>query len=819
METQAAQPEGPQTGPNKPAADSGDEENEVFFSVSAEDPDTPDDKTSLAEAVTDGQAETAQVEPEDSLCLMLPATQEDPGTQDDSQELLVNSENSGTSTAQTGKPDKISEGDTCHACNASCRSSFLRCSKCNGRTHYICTRLPSYQITNLIGHRRVYTCEQCTKPRQDVEDILNSRNSDVTRPDDPVSQDVLDSNTVQLAKVSEVIAVTERIDRLEASMVELVRGLYQDVTDSRAEQLMSDLKASKAENSLMSKKLDEHKRKCHEMELKMKQQEAEVQKQEKEHTEVAACECNGTYRETLAQNLQLEEQVHKQEDEMLSMKRIIAELQADMRKRNEENEELRDSSLKNTERIAELDALLIKREEALTEANNHARTLELQCEEANNKDKTQWTVIPKHPVSVKGVDDPLSNFFPCKFTTYNAEFETVEHAFQYRKLFDHNMFDDAETVRKIECPIQAKQKAAELLGRTKNLKWEEKSFDILRHLLAIKKDVSPRFRQELEASKGRELRHNVACPFWGTGGKHGGGQNRFGHLLMELREKWFAANVNTEVDKGTNKTEKSSATSPGQNRQASNIRVHEKPHLMIIGNSITKGIHADKLCKDLHTSKRWAATIGEARTVIDHLDEKPKIVLFQLTTNDVKGKDPASVTASYKELVEGTTTKLPDTKIILSSAPVCDNTTKIAADIFMVNASLENAYHDSGITCIRNRDITAFHKDGLHPLRGGVSRLAGNIKATVCSLLQIPNTSRPRQHGQSGLAHRHGPTEWTPNAGQTGNQRHSTTETRGSTAGHTAERTNCWNAPGCYSCEHSNCGGYSDSPALVTLHG
>ncbi len=62
METQDAQPEGPQTWPNKPAADSGDEENEVFFGVSAEDPDTPDDKTSLAEAVTDGQAETTQVE-------------------------------------------------------------------------------------------------------------------------------------------------------------------------------------------------------------------------------------------------------------------------------------------------------------------------------------------------------------------------------------------------------------------------------------------------------------------------------------------------------------------------------------------------------------------------------------------------------------------------------------------------------------------------------------------------------------------------------------------------------------------------------------
>ncbi len=776
METQTNQQQEKQRdGPPKHTGtdtgmDSDSGEEEVFFNAPPEADqcpkmDTPSSKTNQENEESQSRdtipVRAVQDESEESLSLFMPLTQEgsQEGSSTQDNQGLENAETNRTVTTGVQGPvgeGKESAGETCQACNTckeSCPNTYLRCHNCNGRTHYVCSHLPPYQITNLVGSRRVYTCEGCTRTRQDIVDVLNKARNDNLTHEKLVNQDILDTNNIEKpVSTAGNSDVNERIDQLETSLVKLVRGLFDDITDSRTDQLTSDLKASRAEVSVMRKELEAKGKRCQELESKIKHKEAQPHAQQP--VKVTNCECNGKHREVLAHSLELEEHSEKQQGEILSLKRIITELQADIRRRNQENEELRESMNRNTEKIAELDALLIAKEKALTEAKSHARSLEVQRENTSNQEETTWDTVPMKPLFVKGDDDPLSNFFPCEINTYNTKFESVEHAYQYRKLFDHNMFHEAERVRNIESPVLAKEESAKLLGRTENLQWEEKSTGILRHLLTLKRESSPRFREELEASRGRQILHNVASPFWGTAGRHGKGQNRFGHLLMELRKEWFGNHANSDTGKvqENNKTEKTTATRP--NGRASDTQ--HKPHVMIIGNSVTKYIHEEKLCKEVHTTKRWAATIEEASKVVNEIEEHPNVVVFQLTTNDVKANNPPKVVASYKDLVAATTTKLPAAKIILSSAPFCDNNTKTSADIAMVNASLENAYHGSDVVSIRNRNITAFGKDGIHPLRGGVSRLAGNIKAAVCNVLQIPNVSRPRQPGPRGYTPRPG---------------------------------------------------------------
>ncbi len=61
-------------------------------------------------------------------------------------------------------------------------------------------------------------------------------------------------------------------------------------------------------------------------------------------------------------------------------------------------------------------------------------------------------------MKVKGKDDPLSNFYECqsRIHAFNTSFKSVEHALQYKKLFDHDMLHEAEEIQNMTEPSDAK---------------------------------------------------------------------------------------------------------------------------------------------------------------------------------------------------------------------------------------------------------------------------------------------------------------------------------------------------------------------------
>jgi lysophospholipase L1-like esterase len=201
----------------------------------------------------------------------------------------------------------------------------------------------------------------------------------------------------------------------------------------------------------------------------------------------------------------------------------------------------------------------------------------------------------------------------------------------------------------------------------------------------------------------------------------------FGVLLMELRDGVTACPTSRATNTKTLSTPTQSAP--------------QKPHALLIGNSHLKGIHADKLSRDFTTSIATAYSIKEAQQTIDVLQSVPSAITLQLTTNEAKGDQcTTDIAKEYQQLVQSIQQKLPTTKVLISHAPYKKGHTKLATRAALINASLDNAYHGTKITCTSNDHISSFSNDNIHLTKYGTSALVRNIRSSIEKLLNITPT-------------------------------------------------------------------------------
>ncbi len=502
----------------------------------------------------------------------------------------------------------------------------------------------------------------------------------------------------------------KRIDDLERALTDLVQGLCTDVRDKQLSEALADLRADKVDAQSMKIKLEASNKKC-----------SDLKNQLTSHQCQTKCECTDKISAAMAQQLQAEEEAQSEKDKAQKCQDNIVSLQQQITENVRELELIREELIKEKEHSNTLAAQLQKTEKKLQDAKDQCRELELQCEADNDQDRSVWQHVPQNTVKVKGKDNPMSDFHGCTIKAFGTTFNSLEHALQYKKLFDHNLVRKAEELRNIQCPISVKQKAAEALGRSENINWEDKCEHTMRMLLDIKRESCPDFVTELKASQGREILHNVASPEWGTG-VDGKGKNRFGKLLMKVRDEWFGG-------------------ASGNQGEAA-VCHEEKPSVLIIGNSLTRNIHADKLSRDFATTISKAATIHAAKEAIESLTGAPKAIVFQLTTDDVKTQEAARVVTSYKNLVHTTRQKFSETRVIVSSAPYMENGSEQSVRTALVNAALLEAFHNSEVTYLSNRNVSSFATDSIHLSRTGTSQLARNMKAAINKVLGITATSR-----------------------------------------------------------------------------
>lgn len=125
----------------------------------------------------------------------------------------------------------------------------------------------------------------------------------------------------------------------------------------------------------------------------------------------------------------------------------------------------------------------------------------------------------------------FSNFAPYPLELKGKTWPTSEHYFQAQKFAGT---DYEEAVRLAGSPVTAAS-----MGRSRErmlrLGWEGMKEDIMREALRAKFTQHPQLQALLLATGDAELvEHTTNDRYWADGGD-GGGRNRLGQLLMELR--------------------------------------------------------------------------------------------------------------------------------------------------------------------------------------------------------------------------------------------------------------------------------------------
>ncbi len=128
----------------------------------------------------------------------------------------------------------------------------------------------------------------------------------------------------------------------------------------------------------------------------------------------------------------------------------------------------------------------------------------------------------------------LSNFSRHAVFLRGRVWPTVEHFYQAQKFADT---PHEEAIRCCPTPMLAKQRAAELTPEHRRTDWPTVKELIMLEGLRAKFDQHPDLRARLLDSAERLLvEHTHNDLYWGDGGD-GTGQNRLGHLLMQVRQE------------------------------------------------------------------------------------------------------------------------------------------------------------------------------------------------------------------------------------------------------------------------------------------
>ena len=137
----------------------------------------------------------------------------------------------------------------------------------------------------------------------------------------------------------------------------------------------------------------------------------------------------------------------------------------------------------------------------------------------------------------------LSNFHPHWIHAEELDmwYYSVEQGYQYQCAI-YNGFDDvAEEILAVPANPDIGKTCKQLAKKisVKRSSWNEVKEDILYDFLQLKMEQYAPFRETLLATD-RPLHHTVASEYWGMG-QNGCGKNRFGQLLMKLRESMKSA--------------------------------------------------------------------------------------------------------------------------------------------------------------------------------------------------------------------------------------------------------------------------------------
>ena len=321
----------------------------------------------------------------------------------------------------------------------------------------------------------------------------------------------------------------------------------------------------------------------------------------------------------------------------------------------------------------------------------------------------------------RGVNAPLSNFYPAQIKYRGREYSCVEQAYQHLKAVFHEEERIALAILKCTSARTMKSWGDKI---TDSPSWTQRKEAIMRELIEVKVDSCPEACMDLVDSADCILVESVKDDFWGSGAHHEQtlkihpeewpGENKMGVIWMDVRRKMWHCNEAKSVQAcarpcppPTQEAKSDQACArpcPPPTQDGTTINNHhqtntkskvplntytryqsradsahtipkERLDFIVIGNSNARGL-AGILRNNGYTAS--GTTLGGAN--IRAIDEvirtrsptaiDGKCIFIQALDVDLKdGRSPAQMYKDIDNLIEGAEEAYPTSHIILSGPP------------------------------------------------------------------------------------------------------------------------------------------------------
>ena len=339
------------------------------------------------------------------------------------------------------------------------------------------------------------------------------------------------------------------------------------------------------------------------------------------------------------------------------------------------------------------------------------------------------------PIYISGHKCVLSNFYPEPVVIYGRSFKSREHAYTHQKALFHNKEHLAEEVKQAAHAGQAKR-----LGKMKtDPGWMARKVTVMEEIIGAILRQSNLFKTTLIKTGDRMIVEDVSDEFWGRG-VSGEGLNMFGKILMKYRDRVKTTDQPKDV-KGNTEVEKEDIE-----RNSSRQKPYEHNNeVILLGNSILKGIIPERLCSKFISDKASAFTTSSVLECVDKCNKTYKCVVLQLITNDVMSKGPAEITKEMESLVLRIHQKWKPKSVIISAAPPVKDPEMNCA-ISITNAMCRKLANRSKLSvfCSHDnfyyrgqQDSRLFLPDGIHLSSEGTKLLSNNLKHIILEELDI----------------------------------------------------------------------------------
>lgn len=571
---------------------------------------------------------------------------------------------------------------------------MVQCRDCQRWVHLKCTRLPAYFLTYILCHSNsVYVCAKCQRPSESVMQAIGCN--------EPKTENMKN------IKDSQLKAAQKEIESLKNKLTE--RDLERDTSNDRCRD---------TEKQGMS----------HSLEYQFIRRDYEYQLKECSLKE-----------ESVKKELNMEIKLRQ------SLENQLASAKADISRLQVNNDRLIDNIL---EKSSSAQSKLPVNNKTVNNNDTERSTSYPPPASTNHHDNsTKLTFIERQQlkyngtISFRGGDDEFSNFHMCEVIVNDKMYKSNEHYYQSEKAEFHGDYKIAEAIREAKDARTAREIAKEEI--TTNQEWQKQKVSILKNGVMAKLRCNPHIKDMLMATKGKYLLEDTPIYFWGKG-RNGKGQNKFGEILMDIRDNELSTSTSDVNHKEATPTP-TRHDEHDQGRAPFNSQRKQHQRVLALGNSQFNNVKTYKFSRisDLHKvqlftldeTKDW---LLESNNTNVHKDSE-YVVIHQIT-NDVKSNTIDQCVDKMEECVNICKEKFSNAQVVISLATPRDDGLQYKAKA--VNSALYDKYSkgkDSRVILCHHENMAENNKpkpimiagDKYHLSSIGTKMLASNIRFKI----------------------------------------------------------------------------------------